>query len=151
LSEEKAMKRAAILGVFVLSVFATSLPAQAAIVTVDVMIRAVNPHARGITVLYKTDLGEKIIELDVSRKAEITVNGKKGTLDSLGPGLKAKVSYDKELAVVSKIEATGVVVKRKAPELVEVSELNDEANNDHPWLSEDGRNRSRPGGVFSVN
>jgi hypothetical protein len=38
--------------------------------------------------------------------------------------LKAKVSYDKELAVVTKLEATGVVVKRKAPELVEVSELN---------------------------
>jgi hypothetical protein len=132
------MKRAAILGVFVLSVFLIPLPAQAAIVEVDVTIKAVDAKARGITVVYKTDLGEKTIDLDVSRKAEITVNGKEGTLDSLGEGLKAKVSYDKDLAVVTKLEATGVATKRKAPELVELSELNDEANNAHAWLSEDG-------------
>jgi len=142
------MKRAAILGVFVLSVFLVPLSAPAAIVEVDVTIKSVDVKARGITVVYKTDLGEKTIELDVSRKAEITINGKDGTLDSLGPGLKAKVSYDKDLAVVSKIEATGVIVKRKAPELVQVSELNDEGDNEWPSLTEDGltiywaRNRS---------
>ena len=99
-------------------------PAQAAVVTVDVTIKSVDAKARGITVVYETTLGQKTIELDVSRKAEITVNGKEGTLDSLGEGLKAKVSYDKDLVVVTKLEATGVVVKRKALELVEVSELN---------------------------
>lgn len=113
----------------------SSQTAPAAVVTVDVTIKAVNSQARGITVFYKTELGEKNIELDVSRKAEVTVNEKEVTLDSLGPGLKAKVSYDKELAIVTKIEATGVVVKRKPPELVEVSELNPGM---YPWLSEDG-------------
>ena len=80
---------------------------QAAVVEVDVTIKAVNPQSRGITVVYKTDLGEKTIELDVSRKAEITVNGKEGSLDSLKPGQKAKVTYEKELQVVTKIDAEG--------------------------------------------
>ena len=111
---------------------------HAAVVEVDVTIKSVDVKARGISVVYETNLGQKTIELDASRKAEITVNGKEGTLDSLGPGLKAKVSYDKDLVVVTKLEATGVVAKHKAPELVELSELNDEGNNDHAWPSEDG-------------
>jgi hypothetical protein len=147
-TKEQTMKRAIIFDMFVLSVFVISLPAQAAIVEVDVTIKSVDVKARGITVVYETKLGQKTIDLDVSRKAEITVNGKEGTLDSLGEGLKAKVSYDKDLAVVTKLEATGVVVKRKAPELVQVSELNDEEDNEWPSLTEDGltvywaRNRS---------
>jgi hypothetical protein len=108
---------------------------QAAVVTVDVTIKTVNPQSRGITVVYKTELGEKTIELDVSRKAEVTVNGKEGALDSLGQGLQAKVTFDKDLAVVTRIEATGVVVKQKPPELVEVAELNPGS---YPWLTEDG-------------
>jgi hypothetical protein len=118
-----------------LSAFLVSLPVHAAVVTVDVTTKAVNPQARGITVVYRTELGEKTIELDVSRKAEITVNGKEGTLDSLGPGLKAKVSYDRELAIVTKIAATGTASERKSPELVEASEL---SPGWYPWVSEDG-------------
>jgi hypothetical protein len=138
MAKENGMKRRMSLGMLTLSALLVSLPVQAAVVTVEVTIKAVNSQARGITVVYKTELGEKTIELDVSRKAEITVNGKGGTLDSLGPGMKAKVSYDKDLAIVTKIDARGTATATKQPELVEVSELNDETNNDHPWLSEDG-------------
>jgi hypothetical protein len=128
------MRSVAVFGCLLLS-FIVPVPAHAAVVTVDVTIKAVNPQSRGITVFYKTELGEKSIELDVSRKAEITVNGKEGTLDSLGQGLQAKVTFDKDLAVVTKIEAKGVAVKRKPPELVEVAELNPGM---YPWLTEDG-------------
>ena len=115
--------------------FLLSQRAEAAVVEVDVTIKSVDAKARGITVVYKTDLGEKTIELDVSRKAEITVNGKEGTLDSLGRGLKGKVSYDKDLAIVTKIEAKGTPVATKQPELVQVSELNDEGDNEWPSLA----------------
>ncbi len=46
---------------------------MAAVVTVEVTIKAINPQTRGITVVYETELGETTIELDVSRKAKITV------------------------------------------------------------------------------
>ena len=112
---------------------------QAAVVEVEVTIKSVNPQARGISVVYETNLGQKTIELDVSRKAEITVNGKEGGLDSLKPGQKAKITYEKELQVVTKIEATGQAkAAAEEPELAEVSELNDEGNISHPWPSRDG-------------
>ena len=76
-------------------------------VEVDVTIKAVDAKARGITVTYETKLGQKSIDLDVSRKAEITVNGESGTLESVKPGQKAKVTYEKELQIVTKIVATG--------------------------------------------
>ena len=74
----------------------------AAVVTVEVTIKAINPQTRGITVVYETDLGEATIELDVSKKARITHNADEVTL----AGQRVKVSYDKDLAVVTKIEAT---------------------------------------------
>ena len=80
---------------------------QAAVVEVEVTLKSVDVKARGITVVYETKLGQKTIELDVSRKAEIAVNGKEGSLDSLKPGQKAKVTYEKELQVVTKIDAEG--------------------------------------------
>jgi hypothetical protein len=80
---------------------------QAAVVEVDVTLKSVDAKARGITVAYETKGTQKSIDLDVSRKAKITINGKDGTLDSLKPGQKAKVSYEKELQVVTKIVATG--------------------------------------------
>ena len=83
------MKPRVVLTAFLLTPLFLSSSVQAAVVTVDVTIKSVNPQSRGITVVYKTDLGEKSIDLDVSRKAEITVYGKEGTLDSLGEGLKA--------------------------------------------------------------
>jgi len=68
------------------------LVAQAAIAqtaTVEVTIQAVKSEAKEITVAYMAGTEGKTITLDVSRKAEITVNGEAGTLDALKPGQKA--------------------------------------------------------------
>ncbi|MBN1588099.1 MAG: PDZ domain-containing protein [Pirellulales bacterium] len=78
-------------------------------VTVQVTIQSVNADARQILVRYETRSGQKTISLDVSRKAEITINGEKATLGLLAGGLKAKVDYHKDLAIVTKIEATGAI------------------------------------------
>lgn len=101
--------------------------------TVEVTIQSVTPEAKEITVVYKAGTAEKTIKLGVSRKAEITVNGKKVDLGSLGSGLKASIEYDKGLEIVTRIVATGNALG--APELLEVSELNPGT---FPWLSDDG-------------
>ena len=84
--------------------------------------------SRGITVTYETKSGQKSIDLDVSRKAEITVNGEAANVDALRPGQKAKITYEKELQVVTKIDATGtgVVMDRAVWRLrLTVSEFGD--------------------------
>ena len=77
------MKTSVILASFVIGSLFLFSSTQAAIVEVDVTIKSVNVKARGITATYETKLGQKSIDLDVSRKAEITVNGKSGTLESV--------------------------------------------------------------------
>lgn len=84
--------------------------ATAQTATVEVTIQSVKPDSKELTASYKTSLGDKSITLDVSRKAEITLNGKAVDLDALGPGLKATVEFHKELAVVTKIQAAGEVL-----------------------------------------
>lgn len=101
------MYRRISVGVFILMTCALNQAARAETVTVDVTIKAIDSKSRGITVSYETKSGQKSIDLDVSRKAEITVNGETGKLDGLRPGQKAKISYEKELQVVTKIVATG--------------------------------------------
>jgi hypothetical protein len=129
-----SMKRLMISTMSLLSLlFAQTTLAQS--VSVEVTIQSVKPDAKELTVTYKTNLGEKSITLDVSRKAMITLNGKEATLDSLGPGLKATVEYHKELAIVTKIDAAGTPAVHAQPELVEVLELGTAR---FPWLSEDG-------------
>lgn len=108
--------------------------ATAQTATVEVTIQAVKPEAKEITVTYNTNLGDKTVTLDVSRKAEITLNGKEVELDAIGPGLTAKVDYHKELAVVTKIVATGTPLEIMSPELVELKEL----QGGYPCLSPDG-------------
>jgi len=85
--------------------FVAQAVAQAA--NVEVTIQAVRPEAKEITVAYKAGTVDKSITLDVSRKAEITLNGEKADLGALGPGLKATVEYDRALEIVTKIQATG--------------------------------------------
>ncbi len=109
--------------------------AIAQVATVEVTIHAVKPEAKEITVAYKSGTADKSITLDVSRKAEITLNGKKADLGSLGPGLKASLDYDRGLEIVTKIVATGTPVAIAQPELVEVTELGDAR---FPWFSADG-------------
>jgi hypothetical protein len=92
---------------FVLVLLVVCQSATAAVIEVATTIKAVDVKSRGITVAYETKLGTKSIDLDVSRKAEIVVNGKKAALEAVKVGQKAKVSYEKELQVVVKIDATG--------------------------------------------
>jgi len=122
------MKRLAAITILVVLSAAKIVMAQTT--TVEVTIQSVKP--KEITVAYKTNLGEKTITLDVSRKATITLNGEEATLESLGQGQKATVEYNKELEIVTKIVATGKAAS--PPELLKVSEL----EGIMPWLSEDG-------------
>ena len=80
---------------------------RTAVVEVDVTIKSVNPQSRQITVNYDVGSGRKGKQLDVSRRAEITANGRPGSLDTLMPGQQAKITYEKELQIVTKIKATG--------------------------------------------
>lgn len=86
-------------------VFAASASAET--VKLDVIISAVKPEAKELTVSYSTNLGKKEITLDVSRKASIQLNNPEATLAALGPGLKASVEFDKELEIVTAIIAIG--------------------------------------------
>lgn len=80
-----------------------ALPAQAQVKKVEVEITAVDPDARTITV---TESG-KSLQLDISRKATITVAGKEADVSAVLPGDKATIEYHDDLGVVTKIEAAG--------------------------------------------
>ena len=83
--------------------------------------------------IYKAKEGHKTIDLDVSRKATITVNGKSGTLDLVKVGQKP-ITYEADLQVATKIDATGNG-KTDQMSFVEVAEL---GNVFAACLSEDG-------------
>lgn len=113
-----------------LALLASTSFAQA--VKVEVTIDQVDPKSRGITVSYSVGAENKTSTLDVSRKAEITLNGNAVQLDSLRRGQKATVEYHKELGVVTRITATGQSIG--TPKLVELTEL----SGMYPSLTEDG-------------
>lgn len=78
-------------------------PALAETVQVEVVIREIKNNT--ITVSYKTGLGESTIDLIVSPKAEVFVEGQKRNLRDLSAGTKATVHYNKDFEIVTKIEA----------------------------------------------
>lgn len=128
-------KLSLILGTFVVAALLLSQPVSATVVEVDVTIKSVDARTRGISVSYEVKGEQKSLDLDVSRKAEITVNGKEATLDAVKPGQKGRVSYDKDLVVVTKIEATGDGTEPGVVSIVAVTELQGIFS---PCLSEDG-------------
>tara|TARA_R110002111_G_scaffold100976_6_gene156505 strand:+ start:64682 stop:65914 length:1233 start_codon:yes stop_codon:yes gene_type:complete len=77
--------------------------ANAEVVAIEGTIKSVDAKKRTITVQTKS----KTLELDVSRKAKISVKDKAAKLDSLKPGQKVQISYHDGLEIVLKIEATG--------------------------------------------
>jgi hypothetical protein len=89
-----------ILSAVVSFLFVTSA-VHAEVVTIDGTIRSVDTKKRTITV----ETGSKTLTLDMTSKAKISVEGKEGSLDSLKPGQKIKLSYHDKLEVVLKIEA----------------------------------------------
>lgn len=74
---------------------------QAAVVTIEGTIKAVDAAKRTITV----ETGAEVKTLDVSSKAKIAIEGKDAAVDSLRPGQKVKLSYHDELEVVLSIKA----------------------------------------------
>ncbi len=81
--------------------------AQGSTSEVDVVIKSVDAKGRSITAEYTVKDEKKSIDLDVSRKAEISVNGKDTKLDAVKSGQTAKIVYDKDLQIVTKLDATG--------------------------------------------
>jgi hypothetical protein len=96
-----------ITSLFVIAALLGSQPVKAALTEIDSTIKSIDEKAHGITVIYQIDGNQKTIELDVSRKTEIIVNGSLGTLQLLRSGQKAKVSFDNELQIAITIKATG--------------------------------------------
>jgi len=105
---------------------------RAEVVTIEASIKSVDVKGRTLTVNRKG----KTLELDVSRKAKVTINGKAGKLDDLSAGQKIEIDYHTDLEIVLKIEATGDGLSE--PELVVLHELNTEGHDTNPWLSADG-------------
>jgi hypothetical protein len=105
---------------------------QAAVITIEGTVKSVDAKKRTITVQTKT----KTLELDVSRKAKVSVKGKTAKLDSLKPGQKVTISYHEGLEIVLKIEAQGKGLP--APELVILRELDAPRWEGNPCVSPDG-------------
>ncbi|MCR9210881.1 MAG: PDZ domain-containing protein [bacterium] len=78
--------------------------ARADIVTIEVTINSVDEEARTIKATRKG----KSLELDVSRKASVTIKGKKATLAKVAAGQTAKIDYESTLEVVTKIDVTNI-------------------------------------------
>lgn len=114
-----------------LMLFSFCSPALSQETVIDVKVKSVEANSHGITVAYKTELGEKTATLDVSRNAVITINGNSGSLEGVKPGHDAKIEYKKELMIVTKIYATGTPL---VPELVRLSEI----DGFYPSMANDG-------------
>ncbi|MDA8744753.1 hypothetical protein N9N28_08990 [Rubripirellula amarantea] len=112
------MARLFLIAVLTFTFLSAKVDAQDA--SIQVSVKAVDLRSHEVTVNYTTDLGDKTATLDVSRNAKITINGEAGVLEELKPGHEAIVNYHKELAVVTKIEASGEPL---VPELVAINEI----------------------------
>jgi len=106
-------------------------PASAQEQAVEAEILSVSPETGSIEISYKAPLGNTSATLDVSRKAQITINGAPGKLEDLKKGQKASITYNKDLDVISAIQATGDV---QASEFVAVAEL----DGSFPTFTQDG-------------
>ncbi len=77
--------------------------------TVEATVASVDASNRSISVTRKS----KTTVFDVSRKAEIIVDGKTATLDALKPGQKATITVNTQADVVVKIEVTTAGVSKE--------------------------------------
>lgn len=76
------------------------------------------------------------VELEVSRKAKVYVDGAEASLDDLHVGQGATITYEAGLGVATSIQATGA--GEVAPEVVNLAEVNTKKRDFCPWLSPDG-------------
>jgi hypothetical protein len=104
-------------------------------VKVSGTILSADATARTISV--KTaDAKAQVVELEVNRKAKVTLDGVAATLEDLRVGQKADVTFEPTLAVATEIQATGG--GEAAPEMANLTEINTTGKDFCPWLSEDG-------------
>ncbi|MDB5350089.1 MAG: hypothetical protein JWN86_1336 [Planctomycetota bacterium] len=99
-------------------------------------IRSVDHQGRTLTIRTKDGAGKGGLELEVSRKAKITVDGAEASLADLRVGQEAVVTYESALLVATEVKATGA--GEPAPEIVNVAEINTKNKETSPWPSPDG-------------
>ena len=92
--------------------------AVAEIVTIDVVIKSVDTESRSITVTKNSGAKSKDLQLEVGKKAKVSVNGNPVTLEDIKSGVKASVAYESDLEVVTKI----VIVTYGKPPMTDESE-----------------------------
>jgi hypothetical protein len=97
------MRLTIILSAFWVAMITPATTALADVETVEASISAVDAKARSITFATK-DAARLKLELEVSRKAAVTLDGKPATLDGLRAGQAARVTYDPALEVATAVE-----------------------------------------------
>ena len=122
--------------------------AEAEIFKIQATLMSVDPASKSITV----ERNGKEIKLDVSRKAVISANGSKATLDQLGTGQTVAIEYESQFEIVTKITATGEAEESPARELLVLSEINGDGHALDPWISHDGLTIywSSEGGIWTA-
>ena len=127
---QKELKLAILIGLL----FASSTHAE--IVSVKGTVKSIDSVER----LLELTLESGTIELEVSRKAEVTADGQAVELNDVSTGQKVSVKYHEDLDIVVEIKIDGSVPSSsdKVVELLEVSELSPNGNPQYPWLSPDG-------------
>lgn len=90
--------------VFGLMVFLIAFPVWGDVITIEGVIKSVDGKDRSITVTKTTKGKTKDIDLEVDKKAKISLEGKGVDFSSLRPGQKASITFESELAVVTRIE-----------------------------------------------
>ena len=109
---------------FALPLFVSFNIAQADVVSIEAIVKSVDPRNHKITVERKG----KITELDVSKSADIS---------KLKTGQKVTLSYHLDLETVLKIKSEQKSLS-PAPKVVALNELNIAPPNFAPWISKDG-------------
>lgn len=99
------LKRVLAISAFLVAVTTIPQRTDAAIIEVSVTLSAVETQSHEITVAYEAKGEHTTATLKVSSNAEIIVNGRYVTLESVTPGLRARVSFDNTLRVITKIDA----------------------------------------------
>lgn len=99
-------------------------------------VHKVDAPRRTLTIVPDAGGRAKALDLEVSRKAKITVDGGEAGLDSLQVGQRATVTYDAGLGVATAVDATGK--GEAAPTIHHVAELNTPGQENALWPSPDG-------------
>jgi hypothetical protein len=102
-------------------------------------VKAVDAEKSTVTITTKSAATAKDETLDVVKKAKVTVNDQPAVLKDVRRGQKAVATFNTELEVVTKLDATGEGRTPMVPETVVLNELPDpDGLRSGPWPSADG-------------